>query len=201
MRSWILAMLIAFIAYLFFVKLNKWRPGVGMKFRKNSLSPPTSQEIVDWCHFFFVFGTNLPPVSEFFFLDLVCLLFFFYLFFFVDDVFHHSYCPRHTEPQVRFDINLLVVDFFGFAILDFFFYPSLFNHLSPLAPMAITSPTININVKTLNQHPYRFIKIDFDYSRYNSWISTQVYCTYTNSHTHTQRDTHTHTLTWLIQLT
>ncbi|KAI2810478.1 hypothetical protein BLOT_001639 [Blomia tropicalis] len=36
MRSWILIMLIAFIAYLFFVKLNKWKPGTGIKFRKNT---------------------------------------------------------------------------------------------------------------------------------------------------------------------
>lgn len=34
MRSWILVMLIAFVAYLFFIKLNKWKPGGGIKLRK-----------------------------------------------------------------------------------------------------------------------------------------------------------------------
>ncbi|KAH9417725.1 hypothetical protein DERP_011436 [Dermatophagoides pteronyssinus] len=36
MRPWILVIIVAFIAYLFFIKLNRWKPGVGMKFRKNN---------------------------------------------------------------------------------------------------------------------------------------------------------------------
>ena len=34
MRSMVLAMLIGFVAYLFFFKLNKWKPGSGIKFIK-----------------------------------------------------------------------------------------------------------------------------------------------------------------------
>lgn len=34
MRTLVLAMLIGFVAYLFFFKLNKWKPGSGIKFRK-----------------------------------------------------------------------------------------------------------------------------------------------------------------------
>lgn len=43
MRPWILAIIIAFIAYLFFIKLNKWQPGAGIKFRKhNANNPPVT---------------------------------------------------------------------------------------------------------------------------------------------------------------
>jgi hypothetical protein len=37
MRAYIIVMLVLFIAYLFFIKLNKWKPGTGLKVKKSRI--------------------------------------------------------------------------------------------------------------------------------------------------------------------